>query len=89
MSLWSLIHTLRKNADQEMTRQSLQPTEVTFGALAKTAAEDSNWLVVLELLNEMERVEVKASVGYQNQMFPKRTAALVPTCYRHPTICRS
>ena len=43
-----------------MRQESWQPTQVTFGALASTAARDGNWRLVLELLTEMERVKVQA-----------------------------
>eukprot|EP00435_Cladocopium_sp_Y103_P042238 s503_g11.t1 len=51
---------------KEMRQQSWQPTQVTFGALASTASRDGNWLLVLELLTEMERVQVQANIIYYN-----------------------
>lgn len=42
-----------------MRQQAWQPTQVTFGALAKAAARDGHWRMVQQLLAEMENAQVE------------------------------
>jgi len=64
-----------------MRQQSWQPTQVTFGALASTAARDGNWLLVLELLTEMEKVQVQAGRQYGASTLVVKQVVYVAVAY--------